>query len=220
MQPTLTLAGVRRRLDLWPYAALALASALAFAVLCDDVGEHDGLTRVDPGIATWFAAHRTALDGQLGLLLATATSPAVLVALVLLGSGLLWWKRHRVAAYAVLGATVAAYGTGWLAKHGEHRARPSAPVNLAPESEPSFPSGHALVVATLAAVVLGLAWRHLGRTGRVVGSLLAAGVVLLVALDRLVVGAHWFTDVLGSLVLAAAIAAVTLGVRHLVDPPA
>ncbi|CAB4963665.1 unannotated protein [freshwater metagenome] len=36
---------------------------------------------------------------------------------------------------------------------------------------------------------------------------------MLVSLDRLVVGAHWLTDVAGSLALAVIIVAITMGVH-------
>jgi membrane-associated phospholipid phosphatase len=67
----------------------------------------------------------------------------------------------------------------------------------------------------VAFVVLGLAWRHLERTPRILALTAAVGVTLLVAADRLVVGAHWLTDVVGSLSLAAVVVAVVLGAQHL-----
>lgn len=192
---------------LWPYATVAVVAAALFAALCDQVGDRDGITSVDGPVARWFALHRSLGEGHLGLLLAKATSPAVLVALVGAAAVLLWWRRHRVPAVMLVTAVVAAYATGFVAKYGEHRARPLAPINLAPEGEPSFPSGHVLVISTIVGVALLLSWRHLGTVGRVLGVVAGAGVVALIALDRLLVGAHWATDVLGSLTLAAAIVA-------------
>lgn len=196
---------------MWPYAAVAVAAAMLFGALCDQVGDRDGVTAVDGPVARWFSLHRSVVEGHLGLLLAKATSPAVLVVLVGASALVLWWRRLRVPAVVLVAAVMAAYATGFVAKYGEHRARPLAPINLAPETEPSFPSGHVLVIATIVGVVLLLAWRHLGTVGRVLGVVAGAAVVSLIALDRLLVGAHWATDVLGSLTLAAAIVATAAG---------
>jgi membrane-associated phospholipid phosphatase len=129
-------------------------------------------------------------------------------------------RGHRLESTLLAGATVLAYAAGAVGKYAEHRVRPVAPVNLAPETEPSFPSGHVLVIATIALVVVGLAWSHLNRISRVLAVSAATAVVVLVALDRLVVGAHWLTDVVGSLSLAGVIGAVVLAGYRLVTPPA
>jgi membrane-associated phospholipid phosphatase len=200
---------------LWPFAVLAVASALVFAWMCDVVGDHNGITSVDGPVALWFAAHRTLTEGHLGLLLAKAVSPAVVAGPVLLTALLLRRRGHRLESTLLAAATALAYGSGAIAKYAEHRARPLSPVNLAPESEPSFPSGHVLVIATVAFVVLGLAWRHLERTPRILALTAAVGVTLLVAADRLVVGAHWLTDVVGARSRAAVVVAVVLGAQHL-----
>ena len=204
--------------SLLPFAVVALLGALAFAWLCDAVGEHDSVTSVDGPVSLWFAAHRSIAEGNLGLLAAKATSPVVLIGLVAITAILLRRRGFRTESTLLLGATVVAYGAGAVAKYAEHRARPSSPVNLSPESEASFPSGHVLVVATLAAIAVGLAWRHLSKVGRAGAIVVATVVIIAMALDRLVVGAHWLTDVLGSLALASVIAAVILAGYRLLQP--
>ena len=203
---------------LWPFVVVAVAGGLVFAWMCDAVGDRNGITAVDGPVSVWFASHRSATEGQLGLLLAKLTSPAALVTLVLVAAALLYWRGHRSESTVLVGSTFLAYGVGALAKIAEHRARPVAPVNLAPESEASFPSGHVLVVTTVAFLVLGLAWTWLSRAGRVAATTVAVGVTLAVAVDRLVVGAHWLTDVLGSLALAGVIVSVVLAAHRLLQP--
>lgn len=192
---------------LLPFALIAAVGATAFAALCDAVGEHDGLTVIDGPVASWFATHRTPVEGHIGLLAAKATSPAVLVTVVAVSAVVLWWRGWRRGGFLLVTATGAAYVAGAIAKYGEHRARPLAPLNLAPEGEPSFPSGHVLVVATIALVALGLAWSSMSRAGRVTASIGASVVIGAMAVDRLIVGAHWLTDVLGSVAMAMVIAA-------------
>lgn len=196
-----------------PFALIALAGVAGFTWMCDGVGDHNGATYMDAPISSWFAAHRTLSEGQSGLLLSKATTPAVLIGVVIVAALVLWRFGRRLEA-ALLGASVfIAYAVGYAAKHLEARARPVAPINLASESEGSFPSGHVLVVATIAFVALGLAWYYLDAVKRAIGTATALLVTLVMALDRLIVGAHWMTDVLGSIFLASAIVAVTLSVH-------
>jgi len=202
----------------WPWAALALVSALVFARLCDDVGERNGLTRLDSSIAQWFATHRTPLLDSLGLKVAVLTMPAALLVTVVVVSAVLWFRRARVPAALLLGSTLLAVVAGAIAKYAEHRARPVAPYNLAWESEPSFPSGHLLAAATVSSVVVLLAWRHLTVALHVVAVAAATLFTLMVAVDRLVVGAHWFTDLVGSLALAAVVVGLTVVVERVLRP--
>jgi undecaprenyl-diphosphatase len=146
---------------------------------------------------------------------AKATSPALLVLLVAGVSALLWLRRFRFEAVVLASTVVFAYGVGGLAKLAEHRARPASPINLSPESEASFPSGHVLIVATIAIVALSLAWSHLSTTQRALAASAGAALTLAVAVDRLIVGAHWLTDVVGSLALAAVFGAMVIAVIEL-----
>ena len=193
-----------------PLATWAMAGLLGFTWLCDCVGENDGATQLDRPIAEWFAQARTAAEGAAGLFVAKATSPVVLI--LLLGVAVVvLWRRGIRREPTVLGATVLlAWAAGTTTKLLEHRARPATPINLAPQSEPSFPSGHVLVVATIALLAVGLARSRLHRLGRMLAVLGGAGAVLVVSLDRLLVGAHWLTDVAGSLCLASVFAGLAL----------
>ena len=184
-------------------AAIALAVFIAVLLLAGRQPEAPG---IDARITEWFALHRTDGEGQVGLLLARLTTPVVLISGTVIAAVIMWLRRLRYEAVVLAVSVAVAYGVGALTKVAVHRARPEAPFNLAPESEGSFPSGHVIVIATIALVALVLAWRHLHATGRVVASVSAFLVVAAIALDRLLVGAHWFTDLLASLALATLIA--------------
>ncbi len=65
----------------------------------------------------------------------------------------------------------------------------------------SFPSGHATAAsATLAAVAL-IATRDRSRRTKIAGASLAAGLAVVVAGTRVMLGVHWFTDVVAGLLL-------------------
>jgi membrane-associated phospholipid phosphatase len=204
----------------WPFALVAVAGAVVLAKLADDVGERNGTTHLDPPIASWFAAHRTAPLDSLGLATARIAAPAVMAGLVVIVAAILWRRRARISSVVLLGSAFVAYAATAVGKLGEHRARPTAPYNLAPETEPSFPSGHVAVAATVASVAVLLAWRHLSRAMRAAAVVAATAYVLVVFLDRLVVGAHWFTDVVASLALAAAVFGLAAVAERLLRPTA
>jgi len=65
----------------------------------------------------------------------------------------------------------------------------------------SFPSGHSTAAAaTLAAIALILT-RNRSRRVKVAGAAIAAGLAAMVAGTRVLLGVHWFTDVLAGLLL-------------------
>ncbi len=188
-----------------PFVISAFVGAIVFVLLALIVRSGDGVNSFDASVATWFADSRSDVLGNVGKLVASLTTPFVLVAGTLIASVALWARSRKQDAVLLAGSVFLAYLVGAIAKKLEGRARPIAPINLSPETEPSFPSGHVLVVTTIAFVALGLAWAHLDRTRRIVCTLIAVVAVVVVSLDRLVVGAHWLTDVVGSLALACMI---------------
>ena len=84
------------------------------------------------------------------------------------------------------------------------RPRPVAFFRV-PEHGYSFPSGHTLSATCLALVVASLLWRGSWRRGvKLGGVVMLAVIVALVALSRLVLGVHYLTDVVGSMMLGGA----------------
>ncbi|MEY4136217.1 MAG: hypothetical protein RL205_345 [Actinomycetota bacterium] len=188
-----------------PFVITAVIGAIVFIVLALVLRSQGGVNAFDTSVAIWFADSRTGAMESIGKLIASLTTPFVLVAGTLIAAVVLWARSRRQDAVILAGSVFVAYLLGAIAKKMEGRARPIAPINLSPESEASFPSGHVLVVTTITFVALGLAWAHLDRTARLTWTIIAIVAVTVVSLDRLVVGAHWFTDVVGALALACVI---------------
>ena len=111
---------------------------------------------------------------------------AVLVAVLLLR------RRIKDGVFAL-----AAFGGSLLLntaiKHAVARARPDLPGVAELHHSYSFPSGHAMATATLAAVVITLAWRTRWRWAVVLGSI---GFAAAVGAGRVQMGVHYPSDVL------------------------
>ena len=87
-----------------------------------------------------------------------------------------------------------------LVKAAVDRARPDL-LPLMGFSGASFPSGHATAAAaTLLAVALLLS-RGRSSRARAVYAAIAVGLAVMVAATRVLLGVHWFTDVLAGLLL-------------------
>ena len=88
-----------------------------------------------------------------------------------------------------------------------NRPRPAVPQVLRVTEFPggsSFPSGHTMFVVTVVTVLMVcLGSRYLRRPGRIVGWVVAAILVAINGIGRIDVGAHWPTDVLAGILLAA-----------------
>ena len=186
--------------------ALSLAGFVAIAL---DVTQHGLLERHDMRVGLWVYDHTpdsvvrvanaiTQLGGAWSIVGLTAIGVVVLL-------------RHGRRGDALL--LVCSVGLGALAtrvlKLAFDRLRPTIGEPRALPHTASFPSGHtsgAMVVFVLLAVLLAMRWR---RPAVVIAVLLA----VLVGVTRVVVEAHWLTDVLAGYCLGGAIVAAALLVR-------
>lgn len=130
--------------------------------------------------------------------------PLVLV-LVGAGVGVLVVAKQSRAAFFWLGMVVVTEVLSELSKKLVGRERPAD--GLVVEHSFSYPSGHSMVTAAAIglglAVVAGLLWAHRRRLFVGLGGTFA----VLMALSRIYLVAHWFTDVIAGLTFGMAIVA-------------
>lgn len=167
----------------------------------------------DRAVALWF--NRLAADHgwltDVGHVLAIALHPWVFRLLVLAASLAAWRAgRRRVAALAA-GTMVAGSLLGAGLKLLIGRPRPAWGDPVATEIGYSMPSGHALNAALGTGLLLLLAWPWLTARGWT-GPAVVAGAVVVVAaaLDRMVLGVHYLTDVTVGVGLGLALTAVAV----------
>jgi undecaprenyl-diphosphatase len=110
----------------------------------------------------------------------------------------------------------------WVLVNLVHRPRPTAAQVLHVTEHPgasSFPSGHVIFIGLTAGILmLCLGDRYLPPRWRPVGWLAVAVIVVWAGLSRIYVGAHWPTDVIAGILIAAGWLSLTAAVGHKTMP--
>jgi undecaprenyl-diphosphatase len=186
-------------------AVLALvAVTVAFATIALDVLGARELALVDRPVSQFFLAHREAWLTRAMRVVTTLGDGLTLAGLVL-AVGLTWrlrapraWRALVLLASAQLGALAC----GWMVKAVVPRARPANPLLPVGAAETSFPSAHAVDAAAVYCMLAALLAAGLPLWGRKVAVwATAVGLVTVIGLSRLYLGASWLTDVLGGAAL-------------------
>ena len=188
---------------------LLLAALAGFAALAVDVTHGGVLERHDLRVGLWVANRTPGWLEDIANAITQLGGVWLLVGLVAVGAALLVHARQRLDAALLVGGLV----FGSLVTNGLKlafdRPRPTFDAPSPTSHTASFPSGHtsgATVVLVLLAVLL--AKRH--RRAAIAGAVLVAG---LVGVTRVVVEAHWATDVLAGYCVGAAVVAAALILR-------
>ena len=160
----------------------------------------------DVAILRWLHAHANGFYDQLFLIITELGGIAAVVLITALLVGYFWFYKKRrhpalLLAFGVGGAAAA----NVVLKALFQRERPSLWHPSVVETSFSFPSGHAMASAALAACVIVILWRTRYRWVAVVTGAIVVG---LIGLSRLYLGVHYPSDVLAG--WCASIAWVTI----------
>ncbi|WP_082895768.1 phosphatase PAP2 family protein [Rhodococcoides corynebacterioides] len=167
----------------------------------------DGVTELDSAVLSWMVDHRTPWVTDVMTVVTTVGNTVGVAVLTVVLAAIAWRRGERRAALATLAVMLLGWGLMNGVKYAVRRARPPEPLRLVDLSTYSFPSGHAMMSAMVAAVVIVLILRGLLGDGARKRGRAAAAVVtaasLLIGVSRLYLGAHWCTDVLAGWALGA-----------------
>jgi len=194
---------------------LAAVFAVSFGLLTWAVtGDRTALDALDEWgqrADSWLAHHE--LIDEIALHVETVFGTVGMTLITAATAGLLWWKRHRRAAvYAVLVMATTALLTT-VVKQLTDRQRPSWQDPISMLDSLSFPSGHVSSATAYAFVLVMISLMLIRRSSlRRLAYAGAAAMALLVAADRVLLGRHYVTDVLGGALLGATVALTVLAV--------
>jgi undecaprenyl-diphosphatase len=186
-------------------ALVLLAAAWAFGGIAEDVAEADPIVVLDAALADWLHVHaHPALTAAMRVV-SWFHGIAAIGAMSLLFAAYLAWRRHRDWLLVLVLAVPPGMLLNSLLKLAFERARPHFDQPLVVLATYSFPSGH-VAGTTLFYGVFGsyLVARARTRAARIAIAAAVALVIALVAASRMVLGAHWFSDVVAGFLEAVA----------------
>ncbi|GEA84512.1 phosphatase PAP2 family protein [Cellulomonas gelida] len=193
----------RRLLRAAAAAAATAASVLALGLLVRDSWEP--LVRFDErtvrAAVSFASEHPTLVDALLAW--QWVFEGRRVIVLVVGACLLVWWRTGmKTRTWWALATALAAWGFANLAKELTRLARPVLDEPLTHASGYSFPSGHASTTAAWSTTLVVLVWPLLHSRGAKTAAVAGAALLMaLTALDRVLLGAHFPTDVLAGTVL-------------------
>ncbi|WP_157550718.1 phosphatase PAP2 family protein [Nocardioides jensenii] len=166
------------------------------------------LDRLDTTVAGWGYRATYGHHGLSGWWIGVAAygQPMVLRAALVLIALYFAWKRRWALAIWLVGLTVAENVIAPLTKHLLSRPRPDWLHPITVEHSLSYPSGHAAAAGTFTTAMILLALATLSRGWRR-GLMLVFAVLVgfIISMDRIFLGVHYLSDVIGGVLLGAVI---------------
>lgn len=198
--PSLLLPGLS------PLSVLALA-LLLLAFGLGLLARSDLLLPLEEPLALASAGWRGSWVWWLAQSLSAVGGPAGVVGLLAVVAAAVWWRRRARIALLLPMLAAGGWAAGELLKRAVARPRPAAEL-LGLAEQPAgfgFPSGHALV-GLLAMGLAAYALLALLPPGRLRGLVVSLALLVGAAIgaSRVVLGVHWWSDVLGGWLIAAA----------------
>lgn len=182
---------------------LSLLCFLLFLILLINVIYSTVLTNLNQPLFYFFQSLRTEPIDTFFILISLFGRPVTItIASLIVSIGLLFKKQWR-AGWHFLGLIFLTSAIIGIMKTIFYSPRPSGFMLL--DKSSSFPSGHMTGSLTLIGFLAFLTAQVLKKNWRWLPYTLGSIIIFLVGVSRLYLGAHWFTDVIGSLLLGFAL---------------
>lgn len=197
-------------------AVIASAPVLVLLVLLSTAWPP--LHTVDMSVVRSLNGLVTAHPGQLWLwkTVSTLFGPVLLPIVVLVLTGVLWFRGQRRSAILVAVATIGAALLSSIIKVLISRPRPAPLHPVEHAAGYSFPSGHTLTSMVVIGVVLVVLLPRVSSVWKMPIAAAAFVLAAAVGLSRLMLGVHYLTDVVGSWLIGGVWLLVLIaGFRHI-----
>lgn len=197
----------------FPIALLVLALLLItvfvalFLWIGTQVSENGALVQFDYEVGESLQANRESMPWVRVFFVGLTQIGAVetLTILVPLGALLFWFRGQRAAAITFIACGLGAGLLNYNTKKYYDRDRPPYKDSLVRETNKSYPSGHASgSMAVFGFLIYLLTKTKLDRRSRLLMMTGLALLIVLIDFSRVYLGAHFFSDVMGGIMLGAA----------------
>jgi undecaprenyl-diphosphatase len=174
---------------------------LVVGLVLEMVQTHQGFARWDNAAARWGAAHTTGTAESVVRVITQLGSTPVVISVSLVAA-VVEYRRTRTRAVPAFLATVVTSELviNNVIKVAVGRQRPNV-ARLVQASGFSFPSGHTASSAAVYAAIALLAGRRRSRRAKAMLAGAAGGITVAVGTSRVLLGAHWLTDVIAGAAL-------------------
>ncbi|GGE67429.1 hypothetical protein GCM10011533_19680 [Streptosporangium jomthongense] len=190
-----------------PSLMLALGTLALFILWGQLATMTDLIAPFDQLAMQWFAELRQPLLDTPAIIATLLGDPPVLMAAAVLACLTLAFRGHYAAAAHILFAALMTVVLVWGLKAAFGIDRPDRVVN--PPSSGSFPSGHTAGITVFVTLLASFVAAETRNRKRWQAYVLLSLPLIPVALSRLYLGVHWFSDILGGLLLGLAITGAT-----------
>jgi membrane-associated phospholipid phosphatase len=190
------------RMHCYRFGSICLFSSGLLAWLAYSVTHQLGISTLNLPIYEFFVNLHTPWLQQFAQAVTQLGNKQIIFPLLLLFTGYFAWQKNGALAMTTASLAVSSMLAVWVLKHGLAIPRPEALFIV--KTTYSFPSGH----TTLSVVFFGYLAsfiRYSSNTWRNIALIASVLLPSLVLLTRLVLAVHWFTDVLGGVLLGIAL---------------
>ncbi|MBS3804990.1 MAG: bifunctional DedA family/phosphatase PAP2 family protein [Oleiphilaceae bacterium] len=188
-------------------ATLALAATALFLIWSLLTLATGLLDPLDQQVSEFFLTLRHPLFDPPMLVLSLLGDPWLMLLTTLIAALVFWLRGYYAAALHVGLATATTIVVIWALKEGFAVNRPA--VVSQPPGTAAYPSGHAAGITVICGLAASFIAREWPARKRWAIYLAFALPMVMVALSRIYLGVHWFTDVVGGLLLGLAICGFT-----------
>ena len=171
-----------------------LAIGFILAWLFQEVLEREALA-FDSSWLYWLHGYANPSLDAVMLIITQLADASIVLVIVAVTLGILWWQHHREEAKFFALACLGAFILNTGLKLFFTKPRPHIIPSLIAETSFSFPSGHALGGFVMYGFLAYLLSAHFPKFSKVIYTL-AVLTIALIGLSRMYIGVHWPTDII------------------------